>query len=140
MLTGHVVPFLVWGFFKLITPFIDPLTREKLKFNDNMRQYVPPEQLWTEFHGDLEFEYDHDVYWPALISKCAEIRAAQTERWIKGGKLFGESEAYLKGGNSPSVGQSSVVGAATEKKEEIVPAVPAETKEEPAVVKNETIA
>jgi len=44
-----------------------------------MRQHVPPQQLWNEFHGDLEFEYDHSIYWPAL-----------------------------KGGNAPSVGQSSV--------------------------------
>ena len=105
-----------------------------------MRQYVPPEQLWTEFHGDLEFEYDHDVYWPALISKCAEIRAAQTERWIKGGKQFGESEAYLKGGNTPSVGQSFVTEAVPEKKEDVTPAMAAESKVEPATVKEGTVA
>lgn len=107
-LLTNIVPFLVWGFFKLITPFIDPMTKEKLKFNDDMRQYVPPEQLWNEFHGDLEFDYDHDVYWPALTQRCAEIRAAQKERWIKGGKVYGESEAYLKGADVPSVGQASL--------------------------------
>lgn len=104
-----------------------------------MRQYVPPEQLWTEFHGDLEFEYDHDVYWPALISKCAEIRAAQKERWVKGGKLFGESEAYLKGGNVPSVGQSAAVETAPKTKEDMVPAV-VEKKEELTAVPPEPVA
>lgn len=114
------VPFLVWGFFKLITPFIDPLTKEKLKFNEDMRQYVPPEQLWTEFHGDLDFEYDHETYWPALVNLCNEKRKASTERWVKGGKLFGESEAYLKGGAVPSVGQAPAEIAVAEKVAESV--------------------
>lgn len=83
-----------------------------------MRQYVPPEQLWTEFHGDLDFEYEHETYWPALIKHCDEVRAAQKDRWIRGGKLFGESEAYLKGANVPSVGTESTKPAVSEKAEE----------------------
>ncbi|KAI1776014.1 CRAL/TRIO domain-containing protein [Hypoxylon cercidicola] len=92
------VPWVVWGFFKLITPFIDPLTREKLKFNEDMTQYVPKEQLWTEYTGgQLQFEYDHDVYWPALQKLCAQKRAEQVQRWEAGGKQIGEKEDYLKG-------------------------------------------
>ncbi|ROT38967.1 CRAL/TRIO domain-containing protein [Sodiomyces alkalinus F11] len=106
------VPWVVWGFFKLITPFIDPLTREKLKFNEDMRQYVPKEQLWAEFSdGSLEFEYDHSVYWPALVKLCEEKRASRTERWIAGGKHIGEYEDYLAGGRATGLaaekGQSS---------------------------------
>jgi hypothetical protein len=81
----------------LITPFIDPLTREKLKFNDDMRQHVPPQQLWSEFQGDLEFEYDHATYWPALLKLCEEKQKEQKERWIRAGRNYGESEFYLKG-------------------------------------------
>ncbi|KAI1861233.1 uncharacterized protein JN550_011055 [Neoarthrinium moseri] len=91
------VPWVVWGFFKLITPFIDPLTREKLKFNEDMSQYVPKEQLWTEFMGDLNFEYDHATYWPALTKLCAERREAKRQRWEAGGKHIGELEDYLTG-------------------------------------------
>ncbi|KAI0123071.1 CRAL-TRIO domain-containing protein [Xylariales sp. AK1849] len=91
------VPWVVKGFFSLITPFIDPMTREKLKFNDDMSQYVPKEQLWTEFMGDLQFEYDHSVYWPALIKLCEERRAERKQRWEAGGKHIGESEDYLTG-------------------------------------------
>ncbi|EPE34672.1 CRAL/TRIO [Glarea lozoyensis ATCC 20868] len=103
------VPWVVWGFFKLITPFIDPLTKEKLKFNDDMRQFVPPQQLWKEFQGDLDFEYDHSTYWPALNKLCEEKFAQRKELWIKGGKNYGESEIYLKGGNVASVGSSAPV-------------------------------
>lgn len=90
----------MWGFFKLITPFIDPLTREKLKFNEDIRQYVPPEQLWKEFGGDVDFDYDHATYWPVLLKVCEERRAERKARWEKAGKQYGESETYLKGGNA----------------------------------------
>jgi hypothetical protein len=99
-LTIISVPWVVWGFFKLITPFIDPLTREKLKFNEDTKLYVPAEQLWTENGGQLNFEYDHSVYWPTLSKICAEKRATLKERWEKAGKRYGESEVYLKGGNT----------------------------------------
>lgn len=105
------VPWIVNGFFKLITPFIDPFTRQKLKFNDDMRQHVPPQQLWNEFHGDLEFEYDHAIYWPELLKICDQKQAECHERWVKGGKRYGESEVYVKGGDAQSI-------------EDIRPAVP----------------
>ncbi|KAI1195081.1 CRAL-TRIO domain-containing protein [Nemania serpens] len=98
------VPWVVWGFFKLITPFIDPLTREKLKFNEDMTQYVDADQLVTDFKGgQLPFEYDHPVYWPALMKLCSQRRAERLQRWEAGGKLIGESEDYLKG-HTPHAG------------------------------------
>jgi hypothetical protein len=115
------VPWVVWGFFKLITPFIDPLTREKLKFNEDMRQYVPAEQLWTEFNGELQFEYDHSAYWPALNKLCTERREAKRQRWVAGGGQIGELEDYLAG--AVEVG---VAGAKAEEKP-VEAAAPAET-------------
>ena len=108
----------------MITPFIDPLTREKLKFNDNMRNHVPPEQLWNEFHGDLEFEYDHAIYWPVLMKLCKEKQVLRRERWIKGGKHCGESENYLKGGTEPSVGSVPSEGSTTGTEDKANTAVP----------------
>lgn len=93
------VPFMIWGFFKLITPFIDPLTREKIKFNEDMGHYIPREQLMRESQGSVNFEYNHQTYWPAL-TKLAEIkRAAYRERWERAGSRIGEDEAYLRGGD-----------------------------------------
>lgn len=64
-----------------------------------MRQYVPAEQLAAEFsNGELEFEYDHATYWPALMKMCDEKRAEKMKRWEAGGKLIGEHEDYLTGG------------------------------------------
>lgn len=98
------MPWIVSGFFKIITPFIDPVTREKLKFNDDMKQYVPAEQLWSsDWNGDLDFEYDHETYWPALNEMCKQKREQRLARWAAAGKVVGESEEYLSGGTDVSV-------------------------------------
>ncbi|TLS24785.1 hypothetical protein PpBr36_08435 [Pyricularia pennisetigena] len=98
------VPWVVQGFFKLITPFIDPLTRDKLKFNEDMSSYVPKEQLWKEISGGaLEFEYDHSAYWPALRKMCEERQAEREKRWTAGGKQIGELEDYLGGKTSHGI-------------------------------------
>jgi CRAL/TRIO domain/CRAL/TRIO, N-terminal domain len=99
------VPFYIWGFFKLITPFIDPLTREKIKFNEDSGLHVPREQLLKESGGHVEFSYDHDQYWPALNKLCEAKRVSICQRWEKGGKRVGELEIYLKGGQEQSLSQ-----------------------------------
>lgn len=99
-----LVPWIVWGFFKIITPFIDPVTREKLKFNEDMKQYVPAEQLWSsDWGGDMDFEYEHDVYWPSLNELCKQRRESKLARWRAAGSIIGESEDYLAGGTDTSV-------------------------------------
>ena len=97
---------MIWGFFKLITPFIDPLTREKLKFNEDMAQHVPPSQLLKQNGGEVEFEYDHSIYWPALAHMAEAKRVAYRARWEKAGKHVGESEDYLRGGSEGSLFQA----------------------------------
>lgn len=99
------VPWYVNTFFKLIAGFIDPVTREKMKFQPNNADYVPKEQLWNERGGDLEFEYDHKLYWPALNDECQRRREAYRERWIDGGQRVGEYESYLRGGSQKSLAE-----------------------------------
>jgi len=80
------------------------VTREKLKFNEDMKQYVPPEQLWSlDWGGDMDFEYDHETYWPALNELCRQKREDKFRRWEAAGKEIGESEDYLAGGTDVSV-------------------------------------
>ncbi len=97
------VPFYIWGFFKLITPFIDPLTREKIKFNEDSGIHVPREQLLKESGGLVQFEYDHEIYWPALNELCELKRKDFQAQWEKGGKRIGEYEGYLRGADVKSV-------------------------------------
>jgi CRAL/TRIO domain/CRAL/TRIO, N-terminal domain len=93
-----IVPWFITLFFKAISPFIDPATKSKMIFNQDLRNHVPPQQLLKlHFGGDVDFEYSHDVYWPTF-NKIVELRKkAEEERWIKAGKRIGESELYLKG-------------------------------------------
>ncbi|KAF1982418.1 CRAL/TRIO domain-containing protein [Aulographum hederae CBS 113979] len=98
------LPWFISTFFKLISPFIDPVTREKMKFSEPLTNHVPTEQLWTNYGGTHEFTYDHSVYWPALNELCKTRRNEMKARWEKAGKKVGENEAYLRGGDVPSVG------------------------------------
>ena len=98
------VPWLLWGFFKAIGPFIDPATKDKMKFDENLRGFVPPEQLIKNYGGDVDFEYVHEKYWPAFITLAETRRNETIERWERRGKRIGESEAYLKGADGMDVG------------------------------------
>ncbi|KAI9790323.1 MAG: hypothetical protein M1833_001960 [Piccolia ochrophora] len=79
------------------------MTREKLKFNEDVRTHVPPPQLLTSMGGDVVFEYDHATYWPAMLKLAEERRSAFRERWVTGGKRIGENDGYLRGGEEKSV-------------------------------------
>ncbi len=92
------VPWYISAFFKLITPFIDPVTRQKLVFSEPISNHVPVEQLLIPFGGEVEFEYKHDVYWPALDKLCTQRRKEYLARWVKAGRQIGEYETYLRGG------------------------------------------
>lgn len=74
-----------------------------MKFNEDLRKYVPAQQLWKESGGDLDFTYDHATYWPALNAECDKRRAAYKQRWIEAGKKIGEYEEYLRGGQQKPI-------------------------------------
>lgn len=114
------MPFYIWGFFKLITPFIDPLTREKLIFNEDMAKHVPPAQLLKANGGEVNFEYDHAVYWPTLVKLAAGRKEEYAGRWKKGGQRIGEHESYLRGGMEKSLAELEQEAAPPGKEEVFV--------------------
>lgn len=103
------LPWYVNAFLKLINPFIDPVTKTKIKPNEPLPNHVPTSQLMKVSGGEVDFKYDHSVYWPALEKMTEERRQQRKERWEKAGKLIGESEIYLWGGEEGSVGSSEQV-------------------------------
>jgi CRAL/TRIO domain len=106
-----VVPTFVWVFFKLISPFIDPTTREKLKFNENLREYIPPEQLYELFGGDCQFEYVHEEFWPAYLKMAQDRRDECFARFKEAGGEIGLSEWDLR---APTTQVNGVAATADE--------------------------
>ncbi|GBE88286.1 CRAL/TRIO domain-containing protein [Sparassis latifolia] len=92
------VPFLLNAFFKIITPFVDPVTRPKMRFNPQCvsEGLFEAPQLLREWGGDCVFEYEHEQYWPVLVQLCAERRAKMREGWRARGATVGVREWDIK--------------------------------------------
>ena len=104
------VPWMIWGFFKVITPFIDPITREKIRFNEDYGLHIPRSQLMKEAKGEVNFDYNHAQYWPALNKLCESKRDAYRQRWEAAGKRIGEYELYLRGGDQKCLAELTKAG------------------------------
>jgi hypothetical protein len=90
------VPLVIQVFFKMISPFIDPVTRDKMKFNPKPIEdgLFAADELFKGggWGGSRDFVWDHEKYWGPLVRMCAEIRAAQMARWRKLGAHVGCDE------------------------------------------------
>jgi hypothetical protein len=79
-------PWFFFATFKLISPFMDPVTKNKIKFvydskdeKDNtkntsnewvhIQDYIPPDQLECDFGGRYNFTYELEPYWSSLLEK-----------------------------------------------------------------------
>lgn len=90
------VPFLLHAFYKMISPLIDPITRNKMKFNPKPVEdgLFAADELFKDsgWGGSREFVWDHEKYWGSFVRMCDEIRAAQMARWRKLGAQVGCDE------------------------------------------------
>ncbi|KAG8995822.1 hypothetical protein FRB90_000084 [Tulasnella sp. 427] len=64
------LPMLLNFFFKGIGPFLDPVTRDKMKFNPNLHELIPAEHLEVEFGGKFDYAFDPDLYWEQICRHC----------------------------------------------------------------------
>ncbi|KZP10091.1 CRAL/TRIO domain-containing protein [Athelia psychrophila] len=64
------LPYLLNFFYKGISPFLDPVTRDKMRFNPNLLELIPKEQLDADFGGDYHFEFEKDSYWQQVVEFC----------------------------------------------------------------------
>lgn len=90
------MPFLTNAFFKILSPFIDPTTREKIVTTTPFTKYVPADQLIDELGGELEFVYDHEKYWPGLEDLVKSAKETWATNFEKLGGIVGLSETDLK--------------------------------------------
>ena len=80
------LPPLLNFFYKGISPFLDPVTRDKvgrldfpaligglrvpiqMRFNPDLLELIPKEHLDASFGGDYEFEFETVSYWEQIVS------------------------------------------------------------------------
>jgi hypothetical protein len=115
-LIAHL-PWLLNTFFKLLMPFMDSFTRQKLVFNpvindngvfrttedaeawgaDSTSRVLEPDQLIQEgWNGSQPFVYSHAVYWEALVTLCEERRSRMIAAWHCMGGKVGTKEWEIK--------------------------------------------
>lgn len=90
------IPSVASIFLKIINPFIDPMTREKLVFSEPLPDYVPTAQLDKDYGGDVDFEYDHQVYWPDFVDFSLTKRRLYFEVFKEKGGTIGLSESAIR--------------------------------------------
>ncbi|KAG8906793.1 hypothetical protein FRB99_006060 [Tulasnella sp. 403] len=88
------LPYLVTLFFKAIMPFVDPVTREKIRFNPKVvdEGLFEATQVTTSWGGQIEIPYEHEIFWPALNKLAGERRERQFQTWKSLGGTVGLSE------------------------------------------------
>ena len=95
------VPFLINAFFKLVLPFVDPVTRDKHKVNPDVVKdglFAEDQCMGDAWGGNQDFEYVHDTYWKALVQKAEEARTKHIAKWKDLGAKVGISEWDYKEG------------------------------------------
>ncbi|KAG1839543.1 CRAL TRIO domain-containing protein [Suillus subalutaceus] len=115
-LIAHL-PWFLNAFITLLTPFMDPHTRQKLVFNpvtnenglfrtaadaeawdaDSSLRVFEPDQLIQEgWNGSQRFTYSHGVYWEALVKLCEKRRSRMFVVWHGMGGKVGIKEWDVK--------------------------------------------
>jgi len=66
------MPRFISAFFNALSPFLDPVTKDKIRFNDNaMTEFIEPDQLDAQFHGGTyNYKFDFPTYWSSLTQRC----------------------------------------------------------------------
>lgn len=64
------LPMLLSFFYKGISPFLDPVTRDKMRFNPNLDELIPPSHLDADFGGQFHYEFEPHSYWEQIVSAC----------------------------------------------------------------------
>lgn len=66
------MPRFISAFFSALSPFLDPVTKDKIRFQDtNMTEFIEPDQLDAQFHGGTyNYEFEFPTYWSSLTQRC----------------------------------------------------------------------
>ena len=99
-------------------PFVDPVTREKVKFNPDIFEegiFHPDMVMEKWWGGSQDFDYVHEKYWPNLVELCESRAKEWMKNWRDLGGKVGSKEWEYKQGSVPLANPEE-----TNEKEEIV--------------------
>lgn len=60
-------PWWMNAFYTAIQPFVDPVTKQKVKWNTDLKEFVPPSHLLKEYGGEYDFEFDKEITWSDIL-------------------------------------------------------------------------
>lgn len=64
------LPVILSFFYKGISPFLDPVTRDKMRFNPNLLELIPASHLDADFGGEFPYEFEPRSYWDQIVAAC----------------------------------------------------------------------
>ena len=85
-------------------PFVDPVTREKIKFNPDIFEegiFDPDMVMEKWWGGSQDFDYVHEKYWPNLLELCESRAKDWMKNWRDLGGKVGSKEWEYKQGDVP---------------------------------------
>ncbi|WFD34377.1 4-nitrophenylphosphatase [Malassezia cuniculi] len=85
-------PRFISAFFTGLSPFLDPITKDKIRFNEpDMTSFIHPDQLDMQFPGGTyAYDFEFKAYWGALVEQCGILpdgRRKKTVEAIENGKV-----------------------------------------------------
>jgi hypothetical protein len=87
-------------FFGAITHAMDPITRDKIRFNPDLTELAPAQQLDVEFGGDYHLKFDHATYWKTITEWVNPINAYIRSWWSGSATLYADlalwGQAYIQ--------------------------------------------
>lgn len=66
------MPKFISAFFTGLSPFLDPVTKDKIRFNyPDLTEFIDANQLDDQFQGGAyPYQFDFNVYWRELVQAC----------------------------------------------------------------------
>lgn len=110
-------------------PFVDPITREKVKFNPDIFEegIFPSDMVMKEgWGGNQDFEYVHEKYWAGLTELCESRVKDWMKNWRDLGGKIGIKEWEYKQGSAPLA--KNEIGEVTDEKVETMVTTEASAK------------
>ncbi|KAL5519430.1 hypothetical protein ACEPAH_1113 [Sanghuangporus vaninii] len=90
------MPGILAFFYKGIAPFLDPVTRDKIRFNPDLLELIPAEQLDADFGGEFEYEFEPESYWSQIVDYCGITPDGTRVHQPTSSKTSGSDEADSK--------------------------------------------